>query len=70
LSETQKKVMAVDYLMHGDRAKIPVRNALLYYALKPLGLDTDPAARYPRDQQTALLSQQPKLGSGMAAVEG
>jgi WYL domain len=70
LSETQKKVIAVDYGMRGDRAKIPVRKALLYYALKRLGLDIDPAARRPQDQQIVLLNQQPKLASGIAAVEG
>lgn len=56
LSETQKKVIALDYGMRGDRAKIRVRRALLYYALKRLGLDTDPAARRPQDQQIVLLS--------------
>jgi hypothetical protein len=35
---------------------IPVRRALLYYALKRLGLDTDPAARRPQDQQIVLLN--------------
>lgn len=71
LSETQKKVIALDYGMHGDRAKIPVRKALLYYALKRLGLDTDPAARRPQDQQIVLLNQETPLGAaGIAAVEG
>jgi len=71
LSETQQKVIAVDYGMRGERAKIRVRKALLYYALKRLGLDTDPAVRRPQDQQIVLLSQEPKLHAlGMAAVEG
>jgi hypothetical protein len=71
LSETQKKVIALDYGMRGDRAKIPVRKALLYYALKRLGLDTDPAARRPQDQQIVLLNQETPLGAaGIAAVEG
>lgn len=56
LSDTQKKVIALDYGMHGGKAKIPVRKALLYYALKRLGLDTDPAARRPQDQQIVLLN--------------
>ena len=50
LSETQQKVIALDYGMRGGRAHISVRKALLYYALKRLGLDTDPAARLPKDQ--------------------
>ena len=56
LSETQAKVIALDYGMHGGKAKIKVRRALLYYALRRLGLDTDPAARRPQDQQIVLLN--------------
>jgi predicted DNA-binding transcriptional regulator YafY len=55
LSESQKKVIALDYGMRGGKAKIKVRRALLYYALKRLGLDTDPGARKPQDQQIVLL---------------
>ena len=47
LSETQAKVIALDYGMRAGKAKIKVRKALLYYALRRLGLDTDPAARTP-----------------------
>lgn len=57
LSDTQKKVIALDYGMRGGRAKIRVRKALLYYALRRLGLDTDPAARRPQDQQIVLLNR-------------
>lgn len=67
LSETQQKVIALDYGMRSGRAKIPVRKALLYYALKRLGLDTDPAARQPQDQQIILLNHQAVLGSRNAA---
>jgi len=56
LSENQKKVIALDYGMRDGRAKIKVRRALLYYALKRLGLDTDPGARKPQDQQIVLLN--------------
>ena len=56
LSGTQAKVIALDYGMHGGKAKIKVRRALLYYALRRLGLDTDPAARRPQDQQIVLLN--------------
>ena len=57
LSDTQQKVIALDYGMRSGRAKIPVRKALFYYALKRLGLDTDPAARKPMDQQIVLLNR-------------
>ena len=65
LSETQKKVIALDYGMRGGKAKIPVRKALLYYALRRLGLDTDPAARRPQDQQIVLLNRD-ATGPGLA----
>jgi hypothetical protein len=48
-----------------------VRKALLYYALKRLGLDTDPAARRPQDQQIVLLNREPEFAAvGATAVEG
>lgn len=56
LSETQQKVIALDYGMRAGRTTIKVRRAFLYYTLKRLGLDTDPAARRPQDQQIVLLS--------------
>jgi hypothetical protein len=58
LSENQKKVIALDYGMRDGTAKIKVRRALLYYALNRLGLDTDPAARQPQDQQIVLLNRE------------
>lgn len=62
LSETQAKVIELDYGMRGGKAKISVRRALLYYALKRLGLDTDPSARKPQDQQIILLNPEAVLG--------
>nr|WP_247651350.1 WYL domain-containing protein [Roseovarius autotrophicus] len=56
LSDTQAKVIALDYGMRGGKTKIKVRRALLSYALRRLGLDTDPAARRPQDQQIVLLN--------------
>lgn len=53
-SEAQSKVIALDYGMRGGKAKIKVRHALLYYALKRLGLDTFPASHRPQDQQIVL----------------
>ena len=63
LSDTQKKVIALDYGMRGGKAQIPVRRALLYYALKRLGLDTELAARRPQDQQIVLLNPQALPGA-------
>lgn len=56
LSKAQQKVIALDYGMTGGKTEIRVRRALLYYALRRLGLDTDPAARRPQDQQIVLLN--------------
>ena len=58
LSDTQKQVIALDYGMQSGTAKISVRRALIYYALKRLGLDTDPDARHPQDQQIVLLNRE------------
>lgn len=54
LSGTQRRAIEMDYGMIDGRAEIVVRRALLFYALKRLGLDTDPAARRPQDQQIVL----------------
>lgn len=58
LSETQKKVIALDYGMRDGKAEIMVRKAFLYYALRRLGLDTDPAARPAYDQQIVLINSE------------
>jgi len=68
LSETQQKVIALDSGLRGGRAKIPVRRALLYCALKRLGLDTDFRARHPRDQQIVLLNREAVTSGDHVAV--
>ena len=57
LSESQKRIIGLDYGMRGGRARIRVRKALRYYALRRLGLDTPPEARRPQDQQIVLLNE-------------
>lgn len=57
LSESQKRIIALDYGMRGGRAQIQVRKALRYYALRRLGLDTPQDARCPQDQQIILLRE-------------
>lgn len=69
LSDTHAKVIALDYGMKGGKAEISVRRALLYYALRRLGLDTDPAARKPHDQQIVLLNRDVILGRQGQAEE-
>lgn len=57
LSHNQRRAIEMDYGMQDGRAQITVRRALLFYGLKRLGLDTDPAARRPQDQQIVLLNR-------------
>ena len=64
LSENQKKVIALDYGMRYGKAKIQVRRALLYYALKRLGLDNNAATRPPQEQQIVLVSPIAGLAPG------
>lgn len=55
LSAAQQSVIRLDYSMDAlGQADITVRKSMLYYTLKRLGLDTDPAARRPQDQQIVL----------------
>lgn len=60
LSAPQRRAIEMDYGMEDGRAEIHVRRALLFYALKRLGLDTDPSARRPQDQQIVLLNPMSK----------
>lgn len=63
LSPNQQRVVELDYGMNNGQVTILVRQALLYYALKRLGLDTDPAARKPQDQQIVLLNEKAIRGA-------
>lgn len=57
LSDTQRRAIEMDYGMIDGKSEIVIRKALLFYALKRLGLDTDPNARQPSDQQIVLLNK-------------
>lgn len=55
LSQGQQAAIRLDYGMDAaGQAEIIVRESMLYYTLKRLGLDTDPAARRPHDQKIVL----------------
>ncbi len=56
LSENQSKVVTMDYGMIDGSAEITVRKCMLYYTLKRLGLDADPAARRAQDQHIVLVN--------------
>ena len=57
LSDNQRRAIEMDYGMIDGKADIVIRKALLFYALKRLGLDTDQNARKPSDQQIVLLNK-------------
>lgn len=57
LTENQRKAIELDYGMKEGQLIVRVRRGFLYYFLKRLGLDIDPASRKPRDQQIVLLNR-------------
>ena len=63
LSDTQRRAIEMDYGMVDGRAQIPVRRALLFYALKRLGLDTGPTVRPPNEQQIVLTNADDVFGA-------
>jgi hypothetical protein len=63
LSPAQAKAIAMDYGMQDERLEIKVRKALLFYTLKRLGLDTNPSARQPAEQQITLRNRQQVLAA-------
>lgn len=57
LTPAQRQAVRLDYGIGGDHLALPVRRALLFYALRRLGLDTPPEARRPREQHIVLLNR-------------
>ncbi len=57
LTPAQKRAIAVDYGIRGASTSLQVRRALLFYALKRLGLDVAPGARPPHEQHIVLLNR-------------
>jgi hypothetical protein len=57
LTPAQAKAIALDYGIGKGTAKIRVRRALLFYALRRLGLDLDPNARSPQEQHIVLVNR-------------
>jgi hypothetical protein len=62
-------VIALDFGMRGGKAEVRLRRALLYHALRRLGLDTDPDARLPHAQQSVLFNREVILGGRGQAAE-
>jgi predicted DNA-binding transcriptional regulator YafY len=57
LTPAQAKAVALDYGMTRGSVRLKVRRALLYYALKRLGLDHAPETRPPNVQQIVLINR-------------
>ena len=57
LSESQQRVVELDYGMQDGKAVLPVRKAFLFYALRRLGLEDAGAARNPNRQHIVLLNR-------------
>lgn len=57
LTPAQAKAIALDYGITKNTAKLQVRRALLFYALRRLGLDLRPDARPPQEQHIALVNR-------------
>lgn len=57
LTEAQAKAIALDYGITKGAAKIRVRRAMLFYALRRLGLDLKPNARPPHEQHIVLMNR-------------
>jgi hypothetical protein len=57
LTPAQRRAIADDYGIRKDSTTIRVRRALLFYALKRLGLDVSPDARSPSEQHIVLLNR-------------
>lgn len=57
LSEGQRRAIELDYGMQGGECAIEVPKAFLYYFLKRLGLDGEPARKRPQDQHIVLVNR-------------
>jgi hypothetical protein len=57
LTAAQAKAIALDYGLARGRAGIRVRRALLFYALRRLGLDLAPDVRAPQEQHIVLANR-------------
>jgi hypothetical protein len=57
LTPAQARAIAMDYGIRGRSTTIKMRRALLFYALRRLGLDVAPGSRPPNDQHIMLLNR-------------
>ena len=65
LTEAQARAVALDYGMRGGAGIVRVRRALLFYALRRLGLDVAPDAR-PAQEQHVVLTNRAEVEAALA----
>jgi len=70
LTPAQARAIALDYGMKGGVAVIRVRRAVLFYALRRLGLDVPENTRPPQEQHIVLLNRAEIEAARAAAPEG
>jgi hypothetical protein len=61
--------LALDYGIRGRSTALKVRRALLFYALKRLGLDVPPGTRPPHEQHIVLVNRAEVEAARVRAVE-
>jgi hypothetical protein len=69
LTPSQARAIAVDYGIRGRSITLKVRRALLFYALKRLGLDIAPETRPPSEQHIVLRNRHDIEGARVRQVE-
>jgi hypothetical protein len=69
LTPAQSRAIAIDYGLRGSSASIKVRRALLFYALKRLGLDVSPDARPAREQHIVPVNRDEVEAARVARAE-
>jgi hypothetical protein len=70
LTPAQARAIALDYGIRGGSATIKVRRALLFYALRRLGLDVPPDTRPPHEQHIVLVNRAEVEHARVGQAEG
>jgi hypothetical protein len=69
LTVAQREAVRLDYGISGEYLSLRVRRAILFYALRRLGLDTPPEARRPHEQHIVLLNREAILNPAYAPLD-
>jgi hypothetical protein len=69
LTPPQSRAIAIDYGIRGGSTSIKVRRALLFYALRRLGLDVPPDTRPAHEQHIVLVNRDEVEAARVRALE-